>query len=652
METSSFTIEAGASSPSATWTLQYNYFDRLAYIKDGTVPAWAPVGWNPPTLPVAYQILKANYWDATDERDEAAYNWDNWSWLRVDTSGPEDATVIIEILVNKVTITDTHVADISRNQDFDYSTDAAIWTYSVTVPGVTYIDLRLPNEYSQSSDEVQPDLRFVSSVTLRFDESEDPQVYEVGIELTGKGTNVDLYSGNIPALGMGSGGGNLVTFGLGKIDNSPPPNDLYHFSIPEEGDDTAQLWSAAVVDGKPCARIPDDFTKRVQQGLPYYDAYINASDGSDIGVAYTLTGAAVLLWNMQEGFEASVANSVLNAMEYEDGDTNKARLYTACAYDVQEQRFLSPSAGGIPVAMRCKAWVPATIVQQSPYCEKHIHGGAWGWVKSGDVIDTSSELFSYHAPIGSLAWEYEGSGTADSTGLITPLMVPGSLKTGIAETLGGTVYNLDVIPPREFALFQIEVEVEGVGRFTLQIIQGTARILHFYGTSTGIEHIYSNPETAYFEDPDSVSAGYDNPHDDTESENDVYPSAIYTERGRVYLFWLNDANVYYQYSDDMGGTWSASAMALIGYERGFFWYDWGQSVINFAGVMSDGTVKYVYSPDKLVTLSTAVEVTTGADVEQPSAFSTERGRMCIIYSKSDTETMSYSDDGGKTWTEA
>ena len=144
----------------------------------------------------------------------------------------------------------------------------------------------------------------------------------------------------------------------------------------------------------------------------------------------------------------------------------------------------------------------------------------------------------------------------------------------------GAVVSLGRFAAREWAAGIAVIEAPPSDRFTLMALHPTRRILHFYTSDEGIQHIYSNDEIRYWVDSTLVQAGYDNPHIDTDNPKDSHPSAMYTANGRTLLGWVREGSVYLKYSDDTGENWSEANEVLSGYEYAFFWTAISSPIIN------------------------------------------------------------------------
>ena len=218
---------------------------------------------------------------------------------------------------------------------------------------------------------------------------------------------------------------------------------------------------------------------------------------------------------------------------------------------------------------------------------------------------------------------------------------------------GGDITNTGRWAAREYDFCTIVVLPDVGGRFSLIACLPSNRLVHFYSHGEGIYHIYSSEPRQYWLDSSATQAGYTNPHQDTDNPVDDHPSAFYNAKGRLGLFFVREGSVYYQYSDNMGGTWSEEAAVLAGYDVGFVWRDPFDASprLHFVGITSAGVVNYSSSFDEAATWETAVQITTGATVVQPSGFNNVNNRVCVVFHKDDEEVMWYSDDG-QTFTEA
>jgi len=205
---------------------------------------------------------------------------------------------------------------------------------------------------------------------------------------------------------------------------------------------------------------------------------------------------------------------------------------------------------------------------------------------------------------------------------------------------------------REYAYADITFVITEIkGRFALICCPPSNRLVHFYTHGEGIYHIYSSAPKAYWVDPTSTQAGYTNPHQDTTNSVDDHPSAVYTQNGRLRLFWVRSGSIYSKYSDNMGEDYSEPVEVLSGYERAFLWS--AQNIemarINLVGIKSSGVCEYAWSGDGATTFSTPVVVSSDVDVIQPSGLTMPNGTLVVVARSGVDYILHKSVDGGNTW---
>jgi len=415
-----FSIDGGTSAPQATWEVASNLEDRMdAYIADEEFPLGSG---HKPTPADMYRQQKANMLDW--EPDEQVRHWDDHATWRVDTTGPE-GDIVLELYAPVLVVTDNCHTDGTRLTGFSYAWVDHYYYWTVSERGTTYLDLRLPDGYRTAaksaapydSGSVMPDLRWVHEVTVEFPASAEAQEYTLTHELCGR--------------------------------DGHTPDVKHHMWMPTQGDDLRQPFSSSIVDGKPCARMLVQ-DQGYEEGRPYYVQLWGGAPEYDLDLGPAMTVEQVQgHWAACEGFEASLDQDVLDEMEYEGGDDEATRLYTACAYDAAYECFREES--GIRFAMRVRGWYPPSLWPCDLHIRHMMRPNNWGWVRLGEEIGTEQvRLHSWRRETTEDRWEREGAGAPNDEGLITPPAVPGALRTGISVDTASEVYDTGVRDGREF----------------------------------------------------------------------------------------------------------------------------------------------------------------------------------------------------------
>lgn len=578
-----------------------------------------------PRPPENYHQIGANI--VAWEGDESVSNWDNYCYLRFVSSGPPGDIVLTLTAKNRTVTDNANVNWGVRKAGLDHASTESSYAYTVTERGTVFIDLRVPDAYAdaapddnpQATGMVQPHLRWVTNVRLDFPEGAGEQVYEVEFHLDGE-------EGETPGIRR-------------------------HTCIPREGDDTAQLWGAAIVDGKPCARQVS-LTERTQQGLKYYARAFSDIAG-DLGPGITIN-AACGLWEWCEGFVKTENTAVLEAMEYEDGDTGKTRLYTCHAMDAREVRF-GEVGGDVECAMRVTSWSLPPLRLCDVYAEKHLRGGHWAWIRMGAQISRSrGELHSHYRETTGDDWTYEGSASPQSDGLVTPPQVFGLYRTGISTSEHGEVTDFGQEYEREFSFARW---IGSLSEIVWMLYVPEARILlYFYEQDGTIYHIFSNPEYDHWEGGDG-NAPYDNPHEDLAGTS---PSAYRDLRhGQIALAYISSGAVSLSLSSDWGESWDDPVSIELGatIERSSVWCDEDSGIAHVVAVDEDGNVLHAMSSDNFATLLGDVNTIVAAQSDAWPTGYTQRGPgghgiLYVGFSDNDGEQVQYaSNDLGNTWEE-
>lgn len=611
-----FTV-TNTTGATQTLAIPSNYTSRL----QTEVPAQtAPEG-----IPSAYNTRRADWYLSGGEDPEGVYCWMGWRYLRVPLTVPTACNVIATITYQGLgTHSDNHYSDSSRQTEYEYT------------PGATHT---LTRTVAMSAGAAQP---------MLIDLASDTPLAVV--------TSIELSLGAVGAWRVGEP--ELVLDpGDGEREAVTPHwwwKFFEHYGYAEGG-------FSAVVDGQRCAvEWPDHYKPNTREthiggNFNYVEGKVS---GIDLTAADPLSTTVSNIERCANAWDTSFNTTAADAhLKDDEGEVLKVLSVTDLRpVDGTDAEVASPD-----IAIRVGKWTCAAGLHYNWYAEKWVRGVGHGWVGSSSTPTRGGTGELYRRDDGeTIAWTLVENITGNQHGywksngheIVYEYDADDAEYYKYATSSTGSG-GMGHFATREWVSGNISVSVQVYGRFTLVALHPTRRILHFYQTDSGIEHIYSNDEIQYWANSALVDAGYTNPHLDTDDASDANPSAMYTSTGRTILCWVRDGSAYMKYSDDTGETWSEADEVLPGYDYAFFWMDGNTAspIINCALIDSEGEVFYTYSVNGGTTFFPVVSVTTGADAGQPSGFTTINGRRCILYGKDDEEALSYSDDGGITWTE-
>jgi len=585
----------------------------------------------PEPVPQAYITRRHSYythhWTTIQEYPESVYCWLGWRYLYVYLAAPSPRSTRLQttITFRRGQYWDNHRTDSSRQTEYEY---AAGQDYTLTydapvAEGVQEICVDIGEIQSKEP------MQIVTGIRLEFADGDDWQINE-------------------PKLCLDRG----------DLSSSPPRDPATPHCYLKE----FEHWQyrrggmSACVDGQYLEGIawPDSsHGNTLEPTGGHFDYRVGATSGIDFTSAWSLAGYLDFIERCSDAWDTTYSAAAAEAA-FKDDEGNW--LKTPHCFDLRPVNRQTGTT--FDVAVRVGQWTTAAGLHYDFTAEKIVRGQAHGWMS-----DPTGAADRNHANADTL--ERRKQGSSDTWAEVQSLSSDGhghwhsqSLET-IAEYSDdvATFWNYRVDSTYALAHVREYATMQGASagghRFSLLVPRASARLIHFYSTLlNGIYHLYSNPEVQYWEDASEVDPGYTNPHQDTTGAGDDYPSAFFTERGRLHLCFVRDNIVYTQHSDDLGETWSTSVSITSGYSTAFFWRAEDNPIVYFAGVKSDGTLDFAYSTDTLTTLEDAVTVASGVDVRQASGVMTQRGRIVIVYSKGGEETVSYSDDGGVTFQEA
>jgi len=668
-------ISDEAKTPNVTRTLATRYWlrmDRLAS-QPGAAEAQSP-SW--------VYLQKANQRSDDDDPTwlievpvEDVTNYDNSTILRIGFSEmPQDAEnwdITLTLTYSTIVVHDTFY--VSRewrfvNSDWRYDRSTAnvsfianITTRDDGVGGDVYVDLALPADFTYP-----PCLQHVDSITLELPTV--PGTWELEqYELIADPSDHD-YESYPHAIAQPA------------IDAWDWFDDYCGFGMTYEGKECLNIVYGVEDSSTPYSR------EKTQRGMKQHGELHQSPDhvgpASDVCYAKTLESLGDEINYQQQWLATYNPNTnVTEAITGVDPEGEEATIGSGPYWwDLERAGGDVISTGlGFDAALHVKT-IDTHVAQLLPvtlYAKYHLHGRGQGLATQGnhrhrgsDDLGASSDDASQHAfkvwrisdanrdgtPDDGASWEQVGSCEPAKSGRLrtNPVMENGYSYAisygddGQKNVFAGCKYD-GPLTTREYGVARVLSARSGG-----MIVEHTDNVIYvFYFDGWDVTHVYTAPPDLWYSEGTTLSP-YALPRTDVKN-CDGSPSGYVVDSGFVYLYYIDDGDLYRVVSEDWGASWGDATEVIIdqNIEKAFCCEQDGIKIC--IAIDSDGVLKCYRSPTNFdetswVTDTNVFTIVTGVDNESQPCVNFQRGNIYVYAIKEDVVSMHKSEDTGKTWT--
>jgi len=414
----------------------------------------------------------------------------------------------------------------------------------------------------------------------------------------------------------------------------------------------------AVVDGLSKYALCEVENYNVWSGHEQLVKHINWLFGKvvDSSAAWGLAQYLGIISNCTQGWAASLPDN-WDTLTLDDEDTPE-RLTNGYSFDLRELQDFDCDGGTIDCRFRGYKWETAPGLLYMPWGLEIVQGGLHGlsnkrsetggkiYRREADSEDEWSLVDEDVTTNGHGYWPCGGS----KTGYDLIKEYNGDTPVYWAYRVSETPHNTDYDRLYER---QWEWSYLWIIELSIMLAEYTPNVVYvFEFDGIDISHIYTAPPDLWYSEGKTLSP-YSLPHTDVES-CDGSPSGYVEDHGFIYLYYVNENDLYRVISEDWGATWGDTTAVIVKHdiEKAFCYEQDG--VETCVAVDGGGALKCFRSSTHFADSAWVVDanvfaIASGIDVTaQPSVY-TKNGNVFVHAIKENVVVGYKSVNVGRTW---